>query len=235
MVVENKADDAAFDPVTVADRSAEQELRRLIAKAWPDHGVAGEEHPDTGADADYQWVLDPIDGTRSFIMGLPTWGTLIGLTHKGTPVVGMMAQPFTQERFWADDEAAYMVDATANPETRLKTRSCPTLSDAILTTTHPDMFATAHDRNMFDQVSSKVRMTRFGGDCYQYCMLAAGFVDIVIESDLQPYDVMALIPIVERAGGRITTWTGEPATTGGQIVAVGDAKRHDEVLRLLNE
>ncbi len=235
ILVENKATGAAFDPVTVADKAAERELRDQLAIAWPEHGVIGEEFPNTLPDARYQWVLDPIDGTRSFIMGLPTWGTLIGLTDNGSPTVGMMVQPFTGERFWADEQSAFASQQGLldRKSTALNTRACPRLDDAIVTTTHPELFTTDAERTSFDRVAQSARMTRYGGDCYQYCMLASGFVDVVIEAGLAPYDIVALIPIVERAGGRITTWAGEPATKGGQILATGDATLHDTVLEML--
>ena len=232
LAVRNKAAGAGFDPVTAADQAAEQAIRAAIEERFPDHGILGEElapRPGTGR---HQWVVDPIDGTRAFITGNPLWGTLIGLNEEGAPVLGLMDQPFTRERFWATDGRAHMrgPDGKTRP---IKTRDCASLAEAVLTSTHPDLFAAPADAALFDRLRERVRMTRFGGDCYGYCMLAAGFVDIVVEAGLKPYDVVALIPIIEGAGGRITTWDDKPASQGGRIVASGDARVHREALELL--
>jgi myo-inositol-1(or 4)-monophosphatase len=179
-----------------------------------------------------RWVIDPIDGTRAFIMGYPLWGTLIGLLDAEKPVLGVMDQPFTGERFWSGANAAYFraVDGKAR---RLKTRACPRLADAILSTTHPDLFETGGEKEAFARLKERARMTRYGGDCYAYCLLASGFIDIVVEAGLKAHDVVALIPIIERAGGCISTWTGEPAAAGGRIVAAGDARMHEQALAIL--
>ncbi len=228
--IENKSETSALDPVTEADVSAERQMRKILSASWPEHGVIGEELANTNPDAAIKWVLDPIDGTRSFILGYPTWGTLIGVTQNAKPIAGMMAQPYTGERFWADENQSYMRAGANAADQILKTRPCTNLSDAILTTTHPIHFPEKAEFETFEHIASQVRMMRYGGDCYQYCMLAAGLIDVVIESGLAPYDITALIPIVERAGGRITTWSGGPAQNGGQIVAVGDPALHEPVL-----
>ena len=222
---------SGFDPVTIADRAAETAMRRLINEKYPDHGIIGEEHGNERADADYVWVLDPIDGTRAFITGLPSWGTLIGLLHKGEPVFGMMAQAFTRERFWGDGSNAWYrgPDGKTVP---LSTRACAALSDAALFTTTPALFKGA-ERTAYDRVEAAVRLPRYGFDCYAYCMVAAGHADIVIEAGLKPYDVVALIPIVTGAGGRFTSWEGGTAASGGRIVAAGDKRLHDAVLEML--
>jgi histidinol phosphatase-like enzyme (inositol monophosphatase family) len=232
LAVTNKGDGTQFDPVTVADRAAERIMRRAIAKQFPDHGVVGEEFAAVSGAGRYHWILDPIDGTRAFMIGSPLWGTLIALTDRGRPLLGLMNQPFTRERFWAFGGVARMHGPGGRPK-RLKTRPCARLEDAVLTTTHPDLFATPVERARFGEIKGRALLTRFGGDCYGYCLLAAGFVDLVIESGLQPYDVMALVPIIEYAGGVITTWEGEPALKGGRIVAAGDARTHRQALRLL--
>jgi len=232
LAVTNKAEGAHFDPVTAADRNAERIMRQAIAKAFPEHGVIGEEfEPHAGAGR-FHWILDPIDGTRAFLIGSPMWGTLIALTDHGRPVLGVMNQPFTRERFWAAGGVARMQGPTGRPM-RLRTRACTRLEDAILTTTHPDLFVAQRERVRFGELKGRVLMTRFGGDCYGYCLLAAGFVDLVIEVGLKPYDVMALIPIIENAGGIITTWDGEPALNGGRVIAAGDARTHRQALRVL--
>ncbi|KAB2937757.1 MAG: histidinol-phosphatase [Hyphomicrobium sp.] len=229
--VSNKGPDGSFDPVTAADEAAEQVIAAAVAKRWPEHGFIGEEHGTTRPDARLRWVVDPIDGTRAFIMGWPMWGTLIGLMDGDAPVLGLMDQPFTRERFWSGSDAAYV--RTADGERRIRTRSCARLADAILTTTHPDLFEPGSEAEAFARLKPLVRMTRYGGDCYAYCLLAAGFVDLVVEAGLKPYDVVALIPIIERAGGRITTWDGKPATAGGRVVAAGDARLHEQALAVL--
>lgn len=233
IAVANKAGGTAFDPVTKADQGAERAIARTIRARVPQHGIVGEEYGSVNPDAPFQWVVDPIDGTRSFITGTPMWGTLIGLLHKGAPVLGLMDQPFTGERFWSDAKGAFRREATGKLR-RMRTRACAKVSDALIMTTSPDMFGAGIETECFERVKKATRMTRYGGDCYAYCLLAAGFVDLVIEAGLQTYDVVALIPIVERAGGRMTTWDGRPATAGGRIVASGDPALHDKVLKLLN-
>mgnify|MGYP001049080950 FL=1 len=233
IAVANKAGVNAFDPVTKADQAAERAIARLIRQRVPTHGLVGEEFGRERADAPFQWVVDPIDGTRSFITGTPMWGTLLGLLHEGTPVLGLMDQPFTGERFWSGESASYAREAGGKAR-RIRTRACPRVADALIMTTSPDLFAPGAETDGFLRVKRETRMTRYGGDCYAYCLLAAGFVDLVVEADLKSYDIVALIPIVERAGGRVTTWDGRPATDGGRIVASGDPALHDKVLRLLN-
>ena len=222
---------AGFDPVTIADRNAEAAMRRLIGETWPDHGIIGEEHGSERPDADYVWVLDPIDGTRSFITGLPIWGTLIGLLHRGEPVFGMMAQAFTRERYWGDGgSASYRgPDGHTVP---LSTRACAGLGDATLFTTTPAMFK-GSDRAAYDRVEGAVKLARYGTDCYAYCMVAAGHADVVVEAGLKPYDIVALIPIIHGAGGQVTTWEGGSAAQGGRIVASGDKRLHAAVLERL--
>ena len=232
LAVTNKALGPHFDPVTEADRSAELVMRGAIAKAFPEHGIVGEEFEPVVGAGRYEWILDPIDGTRAFMIGSPLWGTLIGLTDRGQPVLGMMNQPFTRERFWAAAHRARM-QGPHGRATALKTRGCGKLEDAVLTSTHPDLFAGSFERERFAELKSRVLMTRFGGDCYGYCLLAAGFVDLIVEAGLKPYDVRALIPIIENAGGTITTWDGAPALNGGRIIAAGDARLHRQALRVL--
>jgi myo-inositol-1(or 4)-monophosphatase len=239
---EDKSRGGVFDPVTEADRAAEAAMRRLIGQTFPAHGVIGEEYGLDRPDAEYVWVLDPIDGTKSFISGMPTWGTLIGLMHLGRPVYGMMAQPFTRERFYGDGNRARlrtlaMSRGDAPPAewtTRtLHTRPCAGLSEATLATTSPLLIRDDADREAYWRVERKARLPRYGGDCYAYCALAAGFVDLVVETNLKPHDVVALAPIIQGAGGVITTWDGEDAAKGGRILAAGDQRVHDEARLLL--
>ena len=232
LAVSNKGGATQFDPVTVADRAAERVMRQAIKQHFPEHGVVGEEFPPVAGTGRYHWILDPIDGTRAFMTGSPLWGTLIALTEHGRPVLGLMNQPFTRERFWAFAGSARRQGPDGRP-LRLRTRACARLEDAVLTSTHPDLFTTPLERGRFGEIKGRALMTRCGGDCYGYCLLAAGFVDLVIESGLKPYDVMALIPIIENAGGVITTWEGAPALQGGRVVAAGDSRTHRQALRLL--
>jgi myo-inositol-1(or 4)-monophosphatase len=228
--VENKGRSGGFDPVTAADRAAEQAMRTLIRTTFPQHGIVGEEFVDENPDASFVWVLDPIDGTKSFISGMPAWGTLIGLLKDGQPVYGMMHQPFIGERFAGDGASARYRGPVG--DRRLNVRSCANLSEATLFTTNP-LLMSKDERESFEKVEAKARLSRYGGDCYAYCMVAAGFVDLVIETKLKPHDIVALIPIIEGAGGIITDWSGQPAMRGGRIVAAGDARVHAEALELL--
>jgi myo-inositol-1(or 4)-monophosphatase len=241
---EDKSRGGVFDPVTEADRAAESAMRRLIAQTFPAHGVIGEEYGQDRASAEFVWVLDPIDGTKSFISGLPTWGTLIGLMHNGRPVYGMMAQPFTRERYYGDGKRARLrtlapMRGDAPPAewaTRtLRTRPCASLAQATIMTTSPNLIPDAADRAAYLRVEAQARLARYGADCYAYCALAAGFVDLVIETNLKPHDVVALAPIVEGAGGVMTTWEGENAAKGGRILAAGDPRLHEIVRRQLLE
>jgi len=229
--IDNKAD-SGFDPVTAADRAAERAISKALATRFPDHGLEGEEYGHRNPDARMRWVVDPIDGTRAFILGMPLWGTLIGLMDGDTPMVGLMDQPYTRERFWSGERATFFRGADGK-ERRLKTRSCPSLADAMFTTTDPHLFKSAKDQRGFKAIKERVRFVRYGGDCYSYCLLAAGMIDIVVETGLKPFDIIPLIPIIERAGGRVTTWEGEPAIRGGRIVATGDPRLHEEALALL--
>ena len=223
---ENKSAEG-FDPVTAADRASEAAMRALIEREFPEHGVLGEEFERTRSRSGYEWVLDPIDGTRAFIAGLPTWGVLIALAYEGKPILGVMDQPYLDERYRGWNEGA---ESVVRGERRaLKTRSCARLSDAILSTTSPDLFQGA-EAEAFARVRGKVKLTRYGFDCYAYSMIAAGHMDCVIESGLKPFDIQALIPILAGAGGGVCSWRGGDAAQGGQVLAYGDARIRDEVL-----
>lgn len=233
---EDKNHGGTFDPVTEADRAAETIMRRMIAENFAQHGIIGEEFGAKNPQAEFVWVLDPIDGTKSFISGLPVWGTLIGLQQAGRPCYGMMHQPFTRERFYGDGRSASWrgLDSRGKSvERSLHTRACDDLGQATLMTTHPSLLTTA-TRVPYARVEDKVRLSRYGGDCYAYCMVAAGHVDLVIESGLNAYDICALVPIIEGAGGVVTDWTGGSAANGGSIIASGDRRLHEQALALLN-
>lgn len=238
--VDNKGGAGEFDPVTAADQAAERVIRGHIEQTWPSHGIIGEEFGRSNDQAAIQWIIDPIDGTRSFIIGSPQWGTLIAVTANGTPVIGIMDQPFTRERFFADQDGAFWIGPAGNSGVTaepvpIRTSARESLTDAILTTTHPDHFATRDDLARFFNLKSKVRLSRYGGDCYNYALLAAGHVDLVVETGLKSYDIAALVPIVERAGGIITTWSGGSAAQGGQIIAASNAALHAEAIAALND
>ena len=221
--VADKGRPGSFDPVTAADHAAETAMRTLIRRTFPSHGIIGEEYGNEHPEAEYVWVLDPIDGTKSFISGMPAWGTLIGLTHFGTPVFGMMNQPFTRERFSGDGGAARYRGPAGDRV--LQTRRCAALADAVLFTTSPRLMKD-RDRRAFDKIEEAVRLSRYGGDCYAYCMLAAGHVDLVIETELNPHDIIPLIPIITGAGGIVTTWEGTAPEGGGRIIAAADERVH---------
>jgi myo-inositol-1(or 4)-monophosphatase len=231
LAVENKKSGGGFDPVTAADRAAEDAMRALIRRSFPDHGILGEEYAGERTDAEYVWILDPIDGTKSFISGMPAWGTLIGLMRFGEPVFGMMHQPFTRERFSGDGGGARYRGPIGNRT--LRVRTCADLADAVLFTTSP-LLMNEKDRAAFARVEKKVKLSRYGGDCYAYCMLAAGLIDLIIETEVKPHDIVALIPIVAGAGGIITTWENRPAQGGGRIIAAGDRRVHQAALEILN-
>jgi myo-inositol-1(or 4)-monophosphatase len=230
LTVEDKSRGGRFDPVTAADRAAENAMRSMIRRTFPEHGIVGEEFGSERADAEYVWALDPIDGTKSFISGMPAWGTLIALTRFGEPVFGMVHQPFIGERFSGDGGAARYRGPAG--ERALRACACGALGEAVLYTTSP-LLMNDVDRAIFRRVETTVRLSRYGGDCYAYCMLAAGHIDLVIETELKPYDVLALIPIIRGAGGRMTTWEGGAPEAGGRIVAAGDARVHEAALKLL--
>lgn len=220
-----------FDPVTEADREAETVLRRLIKESYPGHGILGEEHGYEPGTEPFTWVLDPIDGTRAFICGMPQWGTLIALSDGQKPMVGVLDQPVTRERWVGHSGRAELV--TPSKTTRIRTRACADLASAVVTTTHPTAYFTNAEADAFQAIGRRARMTRYGGDCYAYAMLAMGFIDVVIEASLKPWDVQALIPIIEGAGGLFTSWDGGDAQNGGRVIAAGDARVHAEAIESL--
>ena len=221
-------DDAS--PVTIADREAEAAMRELIAASYPEHGILGEEHGRERIDAEFVWVLDPIDGTKSFITGRPLFGTLIALAHGGRPVLGLIDQSILRER-WVGIEG---VGAAWNGRP-IRVRACPRIEDAVLFATSPGMFRAGPENDGFARVQRRVRLPMYGGDCYAYGLLAMGFADLVVEASLQPYDFMALVPVIEGAGGVVGDWQGEALRIGstGQVVAAGDARVHAAALQLL--
>lgn len=227
--VDNK-EAVGFDPVTEADQQAELAIRRLINEEFPDHGILGEEHGSENLSSRHVWVIDPIDGTRAFISGLPVWGTLVGLTIDGDAVAGMMSQPFTGELFYADGSGSHY-DGPGGPR-QLATRKTVNLAEAISFTTTPALFR-GDMRQRYDSFESKVKLARYGVDCYAFAMLAAGSVDVVMDPGLKPYDIVALIPIIEQAGGVVTTFEGGPAENGGDILAAATPQLHEAAMAAL--
>ena len=229
--VDDKRSRGHFDPVTEADRRIEAYLRDAILTRYPGHGILGEELGASGGNSEWSWIIDPIDGTRAFISGVPAWGTLIGLRHHGKPVAGLVHQPYLEETFAGSGAEGWF--ERRGERRPLRTRQEARLADAILYCTHPSMFHSPEEQAAFQRVSASVRMSRFGGDCYSYCLLALGLVDLVVESDLQPYDVQPLIPIIHAAGGIVSGPRGEDAAQGGFVVAAANAVLHAEALAMI--
>ncbi len=226
VTVDDKSD---LSPVTIADREAETAMRELLDRHVPDHGVFGEEHGAVRTDAEYVWVLDPIDGTKAFITGLPLFGTLIGLFHRGKPVLGIIDQPILQERWLGVDGER----STLNGQP-ISVRACADLASAYMYSTAPGMFAEGYAQP-HQALTEKVKLFRWGGDCYAYGLLAAGHVDLVVEADLKLYDYTALIPVITGAGGTITDWKGRALgmQSDGAVVAAGDPAVHRAALEVL--
>jgi inositol-phosphate phosphatase/L-galactose 1-phosphate phosphatase/histidinol-phosphatase len=226
LTVDDKAD---LSPVTIADRAAEQAMRSLIERRFPEHGIVGEEFGLVRENAEFVWTLDPIDGTKSFISGVPLFGTLIALTRSRRPILGIIDQPISRERW---------VGVAGRPTTLngavIRCRASPALSAATLFATTPDMFK-GGDAAGFARVSGAVKLTRFGADCYAYGLLAAGFIDLVLEASLKPYDFCAMVPIVAGAGGIATDWRGADLdiASDGRILVAGDRRAHRAALELV--
>jgi histidinol phosphatase-like enzyme (inositol monophosphatase family) len=218
-----------FDPVTEADKGAERAIRALIAEHYPDHGVIGEEYGHDRPDAEFVWVLDPVDGTRAFIAGLPLWCTLIGLRHQGVPLMGSIGQSYLDELYIGHAGGSRLIcRGDARP---LKVRPCATLADAVIATTDPDSCFTDPERDAWRNVRAASRLARLGCDAYAYAMVAAGTLDLVVEAGLKSWDIEAAIPVIAGAGGITTDWRGDPVgQVGGQIAIAGDRACLDAAL-----
>ena len=227
IAVASKADES---PVTIADREAETALRSLIEATYPDHGIVGEEHGDMREDAEFVWVLDPIDGTRSFITGKPLFGTLIALCHAAIPLIGVVDQPVSGER-WLGCKGR----RTVLGDRPVATRSCARLADAVLFTTGHEWYG-AGELRAFENLESRVRMTQYSADCYAFALLATGFVDLASECSMDNHDIAALVPVVEGAGGVMTDWRGRSLDLGsaGCVLAAGDPALHEKALAVLH-
>jgi histidinol phosphatase-like enzyme (inositol monophosphatase family) len=227
---DNKAapgDPVAYDPVTEADRGAERAIREILAAERPLDGIEGEEYGSAAGTSGLVWHLDPIDGTRAFVAGLPSWTTLIGLAEGEKAILGIIDQGWLDERYVGLGDEAWLDCRGAR--TRLRTRECQSLADAVLSTTDP-FILTPPERGAFEHLRATARLTRYGLDAYGYARLAAGTIDMVTETGLKSHDVAALIPVIEGAGGVVTDWRGEPAKLGGQIAAAANRKILDEAL-----
>jgi inositol-phosphate phosphatase/L-galactose 1-phosphate phosphatase/histidinol-phosphatase len=224
--VDDKPD---LSPVTAADRAAESAMRRLIAARFPGHGIIGEEYGPERADAEFVWVLDPIDGTKSFISGVPLFGTLIALAHRGRPIVGVIDQPISRERWIGAAGGSSTYNGRA-----IRCRPCAGLDTATVFATAPDMFR-GGDADAFARVGAAAKLVRYGADCYAYGLVALGCIDLVIEASLKAYDFSAMVPIIEGAGGVTSDWCGKALSLGsdGRVVAAGDRRAHDAALARL--
>lgn len=221
---------ADASPVTIVDKEIERNVRALIRNTYPEHGIIGEEYEPVNPDANYTWMIDPIDGTKSFMIGRPIFGTLISLLRKNVPILGIIDQPILGER-WTGVKGF----ATNFNYDIAEVRECPDLSRAVLCTTSPNLFDD-QDLEKFERVRKQAQYVVYGGDCYSYGLLARGSVDVVIETGLKPYDFCALRPVIEGARGIITDWDGKPltATSDGRVIACGDKTLHKEILELLH-
>jgi myo-inositol-1(or 4)-monophosphatase len=229
VTVENKSE-SSFDPVTNADRAIERVLRTAIADRYPAHGIVAEEEGERPGAGEYTWFIDPIDGTRAFMTGSPLWGTLIGLVRGREPLFGLLAQPVLEEVFFGGPSGSWLIKTDRRD--RLRTRGRKTLETAALASTHPGMFS-GERATAFRRLSEQCLLTRFGGDCYNYAMLAAGQLDLVVESQLKPYDIVPLIPVLEGAGCVVSDWRGRPPLAGGDVVAAGSRELHEAALEVL--
>lgn len=229
--IDNKLDDG-FDPVTEGDRQAEQIMRAMIEARYPNHSIHGEEFGKKQGSEPYTWVLDPIDGTRSFIAGTMTWTTLIALEFEEKPVIGVMHQPYVGETFYGTPEGAWLL--RAGNKKRLQVNPAPDLANAFGTTTAPHLYDTPRKEKFLNNMRGALRNVRYDADAYFFSLLAAGHVDIALDADLQAYDIAPLIPIIEGAGGIVSTWEGQSARLGGDIIAAASRQLYEEALALLD-
>ena len=216
-------------PVTEADKEVERLIRQKIEERFPDHGIYGEEHGQMGIERDFVWVIDPIDGTQAFILGMPTFGTLIGLQHKGLPVTGVISMPALGDIWSASVGGSSLFNGQV-----CQTSTTRSLDEVQLVSTSIDMFE-EEDLEAFERLSGACKRRRFGGDCFSYGLLASGHIDLVVEADLQPYDYMALIPVIEQAGGVISDWQGQPLHlhSDGRVIAAANRQLHESALKVL--
>ena len=224
-------DGPVWDPVTEGDRAGERVIRKLIEARYPDHGIHGEEYGMKEGRSGLTWILDPVDGTRSFVCGMPTWATLIGLSYEGRPVVGLMNQPFVGDMFYGNPDGAWLDHrGTSQP---IRTRTGVGLAAAAIGTTAPELYRSDHERLAFERLRRTAQLTRYGGDAYFFAVMAAGHIDIAMDANLQAYDIAPLLPIVTGAGGVYAEWTGGDAAKGGNIITAGSQALLDEALAVM--
>ena len=219
-----------FDPVSRADTTAERVMRELIAQKFPQHAIMGEEFGTSGT-GENLWILDPIDGTRAFITGSPLWGVLVGFTHHSNPMLGVIELPALQESYWADSRSAYR--HRAGKDVLISTRAGAVLNTALTCVTSPLQFKTPYEKAVLQELIGQTAMVRFGGDCYNYAMLAAGQIDLVLEADLKPEDILPIIPILVAAGAELTNWSGDRDFTAGRVLATANSELHTQALAML--
>lgn len=233
LFAEDKGSEFGYDPVTEADRGVEDLLRAALMQRYPDHQVTGEERGTTGPDGRYRWMIDPIDGTKAFVSGVPLWGTLVGLLDEGVPIAGWLHQPYLQETFAGVAGEGILRSARHADPVPLRTRPTATLGEAVMYSTHDSMFRDPEPAAAYGRLRDAVRLQRWGGDCYAYALLTLGHVDLVVENGLKDYDIVPLIPIVEAAGGVVTALDGGSAAAGGFVVAAATPELHAEALATL--
>jgi len=231
IAVDDKRHGDYYDPVTEADRRVEACIRERLLEAFPTHRILGEEHGDTGEGSTY-WIIDPIDGTRSFISGMPTWGILLGLVVEDRPVIGIVHQPFTGETWLADPEGGARLRRDGCV-TRLRTRADATLADAVIYSTHPTMFQPPALLERYQRLSGRCRLQRWGGDCYAFALVAQGTIDVMVDASLMPYDILPLVPIIEAAGGVVTDLNGRTPLAGGTVIAAANPELHAAALAIM--
>ncbi|MGH6854265.1 MAG: inositol monophosphatase family protein [Aestuariivirga sp.] len=220
-----------WDPVTEGDRAGEQAIRKMIEERFPEHGIHGEEYGIKESRSGFTWILDPVDGTRSFLCGMPTWATLIGLSFEGKPVVGLMNQPFVGDMFYGNPEGAWLDHRGTRRE--IRTRKGIGLSAATIGTTALELYRSTSGRSAFERLRQKAQLTRYSGDAYFFALMAAGHMDIAMDAELQAYDIVPLLPIIAGAGGVYAEWTGGDAAKGGNIIAAGSQALLDEALAVM--
>ncbi len=225
-------DGPVWDPVTEGDRAGECAIRRMIEERFPDHGIHGEEYGVKEARSPFTWVLDPVDGTRAFVCGMPTWATLIGLSYEGRPAVGLMNQPVVGDMFYGSPLGAWHDYRGATSP--ITSRRIVTLEQATIGTTAPELYRSTENQRRFQELRARARLTRYGGDAYFFCMVAAGHIDIAMDCGLQPYDITPLLPIVAGAGGAAAEWTGGDLARGGNVITAGSEALLAEALAVMS-
>lgn len=225
-------DGPVWDPVTEGDRAGERAIRHLIEEHFPDHGIHGEEYGIKEGRSPFTWVLDPVDGTRAFVCGMPTWATLIGLSYEGKPALGLMNQPVVGDMFFGNPSGAW--HDYRGQRTAISTRRGIALSRATIGTTAPELYRSAENQRRFQLLRQQAQLTRYGGDAYFFCLLAAGHIDIAMDCGLQPYDITPLLPIVKGAGGAAAEWTGGDLARGGNVITAGSEALLDEALAIMS-